>query len=781
MPQSLLFDIKLSLPEIPEGGLVREKLLERFEETSRKDFVILSAPAGFGKTVAAAAWARHTAKKVLWFSLGEEEADLAAFYSLLLYGLETHEPHLSERLARIASAAREAGPTASSAKHPAAALAKALKEEGSGEAFHLLFDDFHLCEDEAIIQFLTSLSDYAAPRVKIIISTRNLPRLPAARLRAQGRLAEIGVRELCFSAQETAEYVEARIGISPATETLSLIGEKTEGWPAGLQLLCLSLEGRRDVPAFVRDFSSSHKFVLDYLMEEVLKRLDGETVDFLFKSSAAEPFTAELCSLLRPGTDALETIARIESENLFLVRLDDNGLWFRYHHLFGDLLRMRAKRAITADLPALRKKAADWYDGAGLPELSFSQLLEGGFTDEAFRYVETRSRYLYTSGRIPELLRLYERLPFDRFRDHPETCIWYAWFLTTVGKPAKVPTLLAWAEEGLDKQASGTIKSRMAGGIASIRGMGANRQGDFVLAASETEKAKKLYPEDDFHDLAVASYIRGGALANLGRAEEASEEYKTCFRLAAADGDAYTQGQALCERARLGLAAGDAEGSLSLLREAEELARDGDGFSLWCGAVYIYMAQAFDMLGLTEKALEKTEVGIELTLERGNPNPLVPGYALLIKLQLDAGLPADAGKTLAALEELAQDFGLNVPALQVIKAARLSYESCVGALSRDAEPAMATVSARIEAAYSEAVCSTAACSTAAYSEAALTRREHEVLGLLSEGKPNQEIADILFLSVGTVKAHLHNISEKLGTANRTETVALARELGYLSR
>ncbi|HOX13069.1 MAG TPA: LuxR C-terminal-related transcriptional regulator [Spirochaetia bacterium] len=755
MNNHVLFDIKLNRPELPAGFLPRKGLEARLEEACSKDFILVSGPAGYGKSLAVSAWARTTGRAVLWFSLGPEDSSLASLASLLSYGL-------SRMFAGDPGSPLPEGPdsgavgvTDQAPRYLAALLARQVRERLSDRELVLVLDDYHLCDGEANNSFILELSNQSSSRMKILISGRSDPGLPISRLRAQNRIDEIRIDDLRFSAVDLAAFLAAHVDRPVPEELQSLIDRKTEGWPAGLQMLCLAMGRAPEIEDFVRDFSASHRFILDYLMEEVLAGLDEEWIGFLYRTSIAEPFSAGLCAELCGIPDAEDRLRRLDRMNLFLIKLDGDGHWYRYHHLFRDLLRMRAQKALEHDLPGLHGAASRWYRKEGLRELAFLQLMEGGFTEECFRFLEEESRDLYIKGGIPSLLGLYERLPFEAFQSHPEACVWFGWLLASTGKVRQVPALVAWAEEAVRRQPDEGIRNRQSAGLASIKAMTANRNGNFAAAESEAAKAKELFPEGAFRDRAVASYIRATALILGGRLSDADRELEDSHRLATAGGDTYTQGMALSERARLRILEGSPKEALTLLARAEVLANPGGAPALWCGMVYIYQALAYRASGDDDKALSCALRGVDLARLRGNATPLVLGYRLLFDLYRESGQTGRCGELLASMEGLLEEFHLYPDSVRVIEEARSIYAERIRKDARGPGPASERV------------------------DGLLSRREAEVLELLALGCSNQEIADRLFLSVGTVKTHLHNISEKLGAANRTETVALARRHGYL--
>ncbi len=277
--------------------------------------------------------------------------------------------------------------------------------------------------------------------------------------------------------------------------------------------------------------------------------------------------------------------------------------------------------------------------------------------------------------------------------------------------------------------------------------MTANWNGEYGVAEVEAARAKALFPEKALHDRAVASFIRSTALILSGKFGEADKELEDCYRLAVSGGDLYTQGMALSERARIRIRGGDPESALKLLAQAEVLANSGGSPSLWRGMVYIYMALAHRELGTADKAFSYASQGVDLARLRGSATHLVLGYRLLLDLSLESGDIARCGELLASMEVLLEEFRLYPGSIRCVEEARSAYSK---RFRKD-------------------------------EEGPFSPRELEVLELLAQGNTNQEIADRLFVSLGTVKTHLHNISEKLGTTNRVETLAMARRSGYLDK
>lgn len=847
MAAGLVDDLKLRPPRLPPDAVARPALLARLAALAERDFLVLAAPAGFGKSSALAAWAATLPSAPAWISLGEEDASFQALFPLVCRALAAADPAGRAGYERLEGLAREAAAAPEAPRLAAAALARAMRERSSaapesaeaapGAAgrdesspapdrrgrhapLRLVLDDVHRCPDRAAAAFLLALSDLAGPELRIALCGRREPELPMARLRAEGRLGELRARDLRFAPEEVLGFLPALAEPAELGAGLAAVEARLEGWPAGLRLLKLSLEDSADPAALISRLASSRRFVLDYLVEEVLAGLDPELADFLFRTSLAEPFGAELAAALLElpgaapraeagrGEAARDAVARAEAclrrvaaENLFLVPLDEAGLWYRYHHLFGDLLRMRAPRALGEALPGIRTTAASWYEARGMHVCACAQLLDGNLVDATFDYLVRSSREMYISGRIPEILGLYDRLPFEAFRGHPDAAVWYSWFLATQGRSERVPTLLAWAEAAAPDMAEAGGEARVRAGAAMIRGLLALRAGELRKAAELEAESQRLAAGAPPRDRAVSGYIRGLALAGLGELEEADRVFEESEGLAAEAGDAYTQGMALCERARI-LAAGEegaagapgepdaagassataagpraaAERALGLLSRAAALGtKPGGEPELWVGLAYVHEARILADLGRDEAALARVREGLALCLDRGFPPPIALARRLLFDLALKAGELERAGHELAELEGFARATGMRSALDSAAEAAAL-----LRAAAPAAEEAPRTRGPSLRAAPAPGAPAPAAALGDPIGPAEpLSPRELEVLGLLADGMTNQEIAAALFVSLATVKTHVHHIAAKLGSANRTETAALARELGLL--
>jgi LuxR family maltose regulon positive regulatory protein len=354
-PDDLLLAGKVRIPRRRAGVLPRPVISAQLDAATARDLTLVCAPAGFGKTTALAEWAHTSRRPVAWLTLDEGDNDATRFWSNIAAALcppafdaTTHAP------AEFGSAASEP-----SIRTVAALLTRA------GEQLVLVLDDYHLIDAAPVHAAVTDLVERLAPRLRIVIAGRADPPLPLGRLRARGQLAEVRAADLAFTADQTAALLREVAGIALADTSIAALAERTEGWAAGLQLATLSLQERADPDAFVAAFSGTHRHVLDYLAGEVLDRQSDDTVTFLLDTSVLDQVSGPLADAVTGRHDGQQMLERIERANLFLVPLDDDRAWWRYHHLFADLLRARLRHRHPERVAALHRAAADWWDHNG--------------------------------------------------------------------------------------------------------------------------------------------------------------------------------------------------------------------------------------------------------------------------------------------------------------------------------------------------------------------------------------------------------------------------------
>ena len=355
---------KLYIPPRQPGFVPRPRLVEQLNEGLGRALILVCAPAGFGKTALLADWSRGNHGVVAWLSLDAADNDPARFWRHALAALDRVRPGIAERVGPLLGP-----PAPASFDGLVTGLINELTTDGDG-AILLVLDDYHLVDVEAVHQSLTFLLEHLPPGVHVVLSSRADPPLPLARLRGRGQLVELRAAELRFTMDEAADLLGDTVGpdVPLPDAALAALADRTEGWAAGLQLAGLSLRGRPDAAAFIEAFSGSHRYVLDYLTEEVLERQPEALRSFLLDTSVLERLSGPLCDAVTGRTDSQEMLEAIERANLFLVPLDEVRGWWRYHHLFADLLRARQLQEQPQRVTELHRHAAAWFDEHGLAD-----------------------------------------------------------------------------------------------------------------------------------------------------------------------------------------------------------------------------------------------------------------------------------------------------------------------------------------------------------------------------------------------------------------------------
>src|SRR5580693_7001475 len=380
--QDALLATRLRVPRPQPGFVPRPRLVQALSQGLARGRVLICAPAGFGKTSLLADWARSGGRPVAWLGLDAGDNDPARFWRYVVAALDQAQPGIAERLGPLLGS-----PAPRSFGGLVTALINEFAAAPGRDEVLLVLDDYHLVEAGQVHESVSFLMENLPPGLQLVVSGRADPPLPLARLRARGQLAELRAAKLRFTTEEATALLAAAGPVLPDTAVVALTA-RTEGWAAGLQLAALSLRGRTDAAGFVAAFSGSHRFVLDYLADEVLDGQPGPVRAFLLETSVLERLSGELCDAVtgRPGSQAM--LQDIERAGLFLVPLDEVRGWWRYHHLFDGLLRARLEQEQPGRVQELHRAAAAWSDEHDLGDDAVRHARAAGDTAWAARLVE---------------------------------------------------------------------------------------------------------------------------------------------------------------------------------------------------------------------------------------------------------------------------------------------------------------------------------------------------------------------------------------------------------
>ena len=639
---SQLLTTKLYIPQA-RALVARPRLVERLREGMGRKLTLICAPAGFGKTTLLSERDIWDGRSVAWVSLDEGDNDPARFLSYLIAALQTVEEGVGESALALLN----------SPQPPVeAALTNLINELAAiPDEFALALDDYHVITANPIHEAVAFLLDHQPPSLHLIIASRTDSPLLLARLRAQGQMTELRAADLRFTPEETATFLNEVMGLDLPVEDVAALEERTEGWIAGLQLAALSMRGRDDVSDFIEAFTGSHRYVLAYLTEEVLQRQPEGLQSFLLQTSILDRLIAPLCDAVTGRSDGLAMLEKLEQDNLFVVPLDEERRWYRYHHLFSEFLRGRLYREQAGSVPDLHRRAFEWCRRNGMTSEAVNHALATGDFERAAQEVERMGHGTFMrGGMMATTLGWMEALPSDVVRSQPQLCLFRAWAHLFAGQLDTVEPWLQDAERELGaKEETGSI----LGEVAACRAYQARLQGDVPRTVELSRRALRVLPEDD-------PVLRGVTLLNLGIAHRMSGDVEAAGRiLVEAEevnreaGNIHPTLVAVCNLALLEMVRGKLHESARDYRRALRLATEWGAQRLpSAGLAHIGMGKLLGEWNDLEAAEHRLTEGIELSRAGGIAEILLDGYVALAQARNARGDLAGALEAIREAERL---------------------------------------------------------------------------------------------------------------------------------
>jgi LuxR family transcriptional regulator, maltose regulon positive regulatory protein len=506
--QPPLLATKFYIPPTRPQLVLRSELIEQVNEGVQGQLTLICAPAGFGKTSLLSQWcswrARQSQLPVAWVSLDASDNDPVQFWSYVITALRRLYSEMGEDTLLLLHS-----PQPPPIELILTTLLNALM--AVAEEVALVLDDYHLITVPAIHQALTYLLEHLPPHIHLLLASRSDPPLPLARLRSRGQLTELRTDTLRFSVEEAEAFLHRVTGHSFTPETVAALAERTEGWIAGLQLAALSLKGRTDSSDFLQTFVGSHRYILDYLSDEVLHRQPEVLQTFLLQTSILDRLNGPLCDAVTGQHTSQALLEQIERDNLFLVSLDDERGWYRYHHLFDQVLRHRLRHSSPELIPKLHQRAADWYEQQGLLSEAVGHALATADYTRAVRLIEQATTWMLY-GERSTLQQWLEALPQEQLKDSARLCIAYAVLLAANLHFEAVEPYLHLAEVALQETPQGETVAQMHqlfGEIDSLRADLACHRGDLSSAIALCRQALERIPKEQV-------FLRGTIYMTLG-------------------------------------------------------------------------------------------------------------------------------------------------------------------------------------------------------------------------------------------------------------------------
>ncbi len=896
---------KLYVPPFRPNVVLRPCLIDRLDEGLQSRLILVSAPAGFGKTTIVSEWAAGCSRlepevHPAWLSLDEGDNDPARFLTYLVAALRTVAEDVGEEVL---------GMLQSSQPPSAESMLTALLNEITTlpQDIVLVLDDYHVVDSEPVDEALAFLLEHLPPQMHVVITTREDPRLPLAKWRARGQLTELRAADLRFTPSEAAKFLNRVMSLDLSAEDITALETRTEGWIVGLQLAALSIQGRSDAADFIQSFTGSHRFVLDYLVEEVLQRQPQRARDFLLQTAILDKLCGPLCDAVTGQKHGKRMLERLERDNLFVVPLDDLRQWYRYHHLFADALQAYLLEEQPDQLPALHRRASEWYEQNGSQSDAIRHALCSGDFEWAAGLIEQAGTLVEDSTQAAMWLNWVGALPDELIRARPVLSVWYAYALLGRGEMETAEAWLTdaerWLEPGQSRPEVVVDEEQLRsllGTIGVARAYYAHSLGDVPGTVKHAQRVLELLPEDEQYrraqatalmgmtywasgDLAAAdrvfvdysaSLLAAGNLSDaisattvltdvrptLGRLREGADTLERLLQIVVDQGEPVPPDTADLYRglAEFALERGDLAAAGEHLRRSKELGERGE-LPVWQWRWHVAQARlktsegdlvgALSELDEAQRLFIRTPLpdvrpisalkariwasqgrvaeGLEWARERGLSVDDDPDYlhefehmtlarALIAQYENDQldGAFRDAGTLLERLLHAAEQGGRTGSMIEILSMQARAHQAhgdtdlalapleralslaepegyvrvfvdegppMIGLLQEVASRTIAPNSARrLLEAFPSTGSDGAHPSEARFAgSGSLSEREIEVLQYIAEGLTNQEIADRLYLSLYTVKAHARSIYDKLDAHSRTQAAARARELGIL--
>ncbi len=643
---------KLFVPSLGPKVVLRPRLIERLDEGSQSRLTLISAPAGFGKTTLAAEWVAASGRATAWLSLDEGESDITRFLLYLIAALQTIDAKIGNDLSAALQAPQP--PSTESILTSLLNEIAALQHD-----IILVLDDYHLADAAAIDHALAFLVERLPPRMRMVVATREDPNLPLARMRARGQLAELRATDLRFDATEAAQFLLTAMGLTLSADAVAALENRTEGWIAGLQLAAISLRGHPDAAGFIGSFTGSHRFVLDYLLEEVLRRQPAAVQSFLLHTSILSRMCGPLCDAVirdasAPGSETLEYLERA---NMFVVPLDDQRRWYRYHHLFADALGQRLRQSLALSpqdgvggAAELHVRASAWYEENGLEIEAFQHATAAHDFTRAERLIEGKGMPLYFRGALIPVLNWLKSLSTEVLDARPALWTAYASATLATGQANDAKEKLRAAESALEGVPLDGKTRDIVGRIAAIRATLAigRHESDAIIAQSRRaleylDPANLAYRTSTAWKMGFACRLQGD-LAAAGRA------YAEVLSASQASGNTVFTLMALAGLGDIQEAENELRLAVASYRRVLDLAGDMPLPSA-TGNAHLGLARIYYEWNDLDAALHHWQQSVPLARRLENMGRSVACELVLARLRLAQGGVAEAAALLSKAEQ----------------------------------------------------------------------------------------------------------------------------------
>jgi LuxR family maltose regulon positive regulatory protein len=640
----------------------RSRLIALLDEGTRRPLTLVSAPAGFGKTTLLAEWARSCGLPVAWLSLEEADSDGAHFLAGLAAALRRLDPEIGVEASAMLKA-MQTPPLRVVADSLLADLARRPAERA------LVLDDYHLVSRPEVEAYLADLVQRIPEDLHLFIATRVDPGLPLARMRARAQLAEVRADDLRFRPEEAAAFLRQVMGLDLQEGDIALLEQRTEGWPAGLQMAALSLQGKVDRSQFIKSFGGSHRYIMDYLVGEVLEGQPSETQDFLLRTSILDQFRADLCDEVAGHAGSQSILEALDRANLFLVALDEERTWYRYHHLFAELLRHRlATLRKPEEIAELHLRAGRWLEQSADIEGAMRHYLAGEKFGEALRLMNEQQMGILTHGGLGMLMAWRARIPEEAAAQDPRAsvmlgsiCAWAGRAVEAERHFTRADALLDAAEaqtpspdapHGADTARVDPAEARALRGTALVmRAFIADVAGQTPRAVELAQKADELLPAEYVMARTLIPYILSKAYRYQGDLDRAEKLYEEQIRLARAANNIWPYAGAIHELIWVRRLRGQLRDAERILDEFEKEPRE-PGTAGPIAKTVANRAEIEREHGNLEVAARIAQKAVQDVTRWGLPSDVAACLLTRLRVELSAGQVSAAADDLARIDDL---------------------------------------------------------------------------------------------------------------------------------
>lgn len=636
LQRDLLLVTKLYVPAAGSQLVSRPRLVERLNEGLRCRLTLISAPAGFGKTTLLSEWcalAPEAMSPIAWVSLDQGDNDPARFWAYIVAALERISPGIGEPALTLLRLAKPP---------PIEPILTTLINAISvtQRDFVLVCDDYHVIDSQPVSDALLYLLDNLPAQMHLYVASRADPSWPLPRMRARGQLNELRAADLRFTAGEAATFLCQVPGLDLSAGDIATLESRTEGWIAGLQLAALSMRGHEDISGFISTFTGGQRFISEYLFTEVLHQQPKEVQSFLLCTSLLDRLTGSLCNAVTERDDGQHTLEMLEHTNLFLVPLDNEGCWYRYHQLFSDFLRSRLQFTQPELAPLLHSRASVWFERTGLVVEAVDHAFAAGDFERAANLIEPIVDDLRKRGELKTLFNWLEALPGAQMRSHSRLYLAHAWGLLMMGQ--------ADAAEKRLREAEGLLED--AGEAATILTVIASMRGDVQQIAKQSAFALEQMPGNNGGLRGLVTLSQGAARAFSGDTEAATQALTEASSLTLAADNVYGALVATCQAAAIEMTQGKLFQATMTYQRALRLAAMQHG-QLDTGLAYLGIGGILYEWNKLEDAAGNILEGIAQSQKSGNVGILLFGYTELAQVKHAQG---DVDATYQYLKQVEQ-------------------------------------------------------------------------------------------------------------------------------